>query len=281
MAGFAERIGKRAARSVIQSDDLDDETRNGLWNVTNAVRTQLDDDARRRSSPAGSQLVAAIWAWVFGKPTDEQPADYKIWNVIKETILRGEWIDALDLIEDVVKRLEQFASQSFVDDVTGVYNQIFEQFLVGYRFIGAEITPIDSGADANAVDTAIEDSTSIKGARRHLERAVELLASRQDPDYANSIKESISAVESVCRAVTGEATLGGALKKLKGAGVKIHPALEQAWSKMYGWTSDEDGIRHGGIEAADADQSLAKYVLITCSAFVSHIIESGRKAELI
>jgi hypothetical protein len=49
---------------------------------------------------------------------------------------------------------------------------------------------------------------------------------------------------------------------------------------MYGWTSDEDGLRHGGIEAADASQDLAKYVLVTSAAFASYVIEIGRKANL-
>lgn len=63
--------------------------------------------------------------------------------------------------------------------------------------------------------------------------------------------------------------------------VTIHPALEGAWSKMYGWTSDAEGIRHAAVEAAEADQAIAKYMLITCSAFVTYLIESGRKAKVV
>ena len=39
--------------------------------------------------------------------------------------------------------------------------------------------------------------------------------------------------------------LGAGLNNLEAAGLAIHPALRGAWSKMYGWTSDESGIRHG------------------------------------
>ncbi|MEI3844903.1 MULTISPECIES: hypothetical protein [unclassified Microbacterium] len=75
--------------------------------------------------------------------------------------------------------------------------------------------------------------------------------------------------------------LGSGLKKLEAAGLPIHPALKAAWLEMYGWTSDDDGIRPGGIEAAGADQALAKYVLVTSSAFVSLLIEEGRKIGLL
>jgi len=165
--------------------------------------------------------------------------------------------------------------------ILAAYNDRFESYLVGFRFIGMEIAPIDTTAEAQAVSDAIEDSASIEGARHHIERAVDLLADRQSPDYPNSIKESISAVEAVCFAITGENSLGAAIRKLQSAGVSIHPALARAWSAMYGWTSDADGIRHGSIEAPDADQALARYMLVTCSAFVSHVIEAGRKAGLV
>jgi hypothetical protein len=110
---------------------------------------------------------------------------------------------------------------------------------------------------------------------------VRLLADRQNPDYPNSVKESISAVEAITKRITGENTLGAGLKKLQTAGLNIHPALKDGWLKIYGWTSDENGVRHGAIDAATIDQTVAKYMLVSCSAFVSYLVEEGRKANLI
>ena len=76
-------------------------------------------------------------------------------------------------------------------------------------------------------------------------------------------------------------TLGAGLKKLETAGVSIHPALRLGWDKLYGWASDESGVRHGSIDAASVDQSLAKYMVVASSAFVSYLIEEGRKASLL
>lgn len=95
-------------------------------------------------------------------------------------------------------------------------------------------------------------------------RTIVLYADRQKPDYENSIKESISAVEAICCIITGEtgsqATLGKTLKRLEDHGVTIHPSMGQAFSKLYGYTSDADGIRHGGIDFTNAPAEDAKYM---------------------
>ncbi|TFD93410.1 hypothetical protein E3T61_04785 [Cryobacterium lactosi] len=284
MTSFAERQGYRAVRSITQTDALDEQTRTEIWNVTNTLRTVLNDQTRRYRSKTCDHILSAVWTWEFRRPADEQPSDSAVWSRIKSTILTEEWFDALDLVEAIVgyvKRFEDQYTQGAVPAIVGAFNDRFERFLVEYRFIGLEVTPIASSAEAGAVTGALDATAAFNGARHHLERAVELLADRHNPDFPNSIKESISAVEAVCVSVTGEHTLGSALKRLEVSGVSIHPALAVAWSKMYGWVSDADGIRHGSIEAPDADQALAKYMLVTCSAFVSHVIEVGRKAGLI
>jgi len=73
--------------------------------------------------------------------------------------------------------------------------------------------------------------------------------------------------------------LGRTIKKLKENGVHIHTALENAFSALYGYTSDENGIRHGGIDFKNAPVEDAKYMLVSCSAFVNYLIEKWSKAE--
>ncbi|MGN6272162.1 MAG: AbiJ-NTD4 domain-containing protein [Protaetiibacter sp.] len=283
MPSFAERMGHREIRSLVQSDNLDRETRVALWNAINITREILAK-ATNQYSDSESQILKAVWMRAWSRPGDEQPSTTVVWRGIKEDILDGSWVDALNTIEYLikfVKRYEDDETEGLAKAVTSALNDRFEEYLVGYRFINGEITPVDSSAEAEAVSEAIEDTAGVAGARHHLERAVELLADRTTPDYPNSIKESISAVEAVCRAITGKDTLGDALKQLESSGVTIHKALRTAWSAMYGYTSDADGIRHGSIDAPDADQALAKYVLVTCSAFVSYLTEAGRKAGLL
>lgn len=286
MASFAERMGHRAARTVVQSDDLDGDTRTALWNILFALRQLWEKRAADtyREVKAERDLLKAVWTWEFKYAADEQPNPGHVWSAIKKHVLSGEWFDVLDMIEEIVKYVYRYEDDSRKDHaelLAEAFNNTFESQLVGYRFIGRKITPVDSNVEAEAVSGAQEATAELAGARHALDRAVEHLADRQKPDYPNSIKESISAVEAVVRTITGETTLGSGLSKLESAGLTIHPALKGAWSKMYGYTSDDDGIRHGGIEAANADQALAKYMLVTCSAFVSYLIEEGRKTKLL
>jgi len=100
------------------------------------------------------------------------------------------------------------------------------------------------------------------------------------PNYRNPIKESISAVESLCNLITGRKdTLGDALKKLE-AKVVIHPALKKGFSSIYGYTSDADGIRHGLLEETNLDFEDAKFMLVSCSAFVNYLIAKSQKAGI-
>ncbi|WP_282827162.1 AbiJ-NTD4 domain-containing protein [Gulosibacter sediminis] len=281
MASFSARHGYKEVRYVVQRESLDDATRLELWNLLAVLPGEFDKLYR---DPTVHGILEAIWLWYFNKARDEMPYDTIVWKMIKDAILTRDWNEVLDLLEAFMKHWDRRQTS----DTAGLKNAFlealnarFESELVGYRFVGLEITPVDSSAESEAISSAMTDVDEIAGARHALDRAVELLADRQTPDYPNSIKESISAVEAVVKKVTGEGTLGAGLGNLEGAGLTIHPALKSAWVKMYGWTSDDDGIRHGGIDVADADQVLAKYVLVTSSAFVSYLIEEGRKVGLL
>lgn len=273
MPSFSIRNGFEAPRTVIQVDGIDLETRVMLWNVLAVLRRQYETYEHRESHRAFTEL---IWTSFLKRPLDEAPYDSIVWASVKEYTLSGQLNEVFDLVEFFSKRLTLGATQAQV--FRRAVNQVFVTYLVGYRIIGEEIAPIHSAVDVEAVTSALEATNSIPAARHHLTQALELLSSRDSPDYPNSVKESISAVESVARLLTSTNTLGEALKNLATNGVEVHPALERAWSAMYGWTSNEGGIRHGAHDVAKIDQALAKYMLFACSAFVSLLIESGRIA---
>lgn len=101
-----------------------------------------------------------------------------------------------------------------------------------------------------------------------------MLSDRKNPDYRNSIKESISAVETICRRISENpnATLGDALNELvKGGKIKFHGALLNAFKSLYGYTNDADGIRHSLMEEESLDQEDAIFMLTSCSSFVNYL----------
>lgn len=82
----------------------------------------------------------------------------------------------------------------------------------------------------------------------------------------------ISAVESLVAEVTGDpkGTLGQMSNKLDGK-VAIHAALKEAFKKLYGYTSDKDGIRHKLLDADTVDFHDAKFMLVTCCPFANYV----------
>ncbi|AYM99371.1 hypothetical protein [Chryseobacterium sp. 3008163] len=73
--------------------------------------------------------------------------------------------------------------------------------------------------------------------------------------------------------------MGGALDKIKGK-LKIHSALERGFKQIYGYTSDTDGIRHALTEDNNCDFEDAKFMLVSCSAFINYLVIKADKAGI-
>ena len=102
-------------------------------------------------------------------------------------------------------------------------------------------------------------------------------------NYAASIRESIHAVEAAARVLEpGAQTLGPGLSKLEKS-MRIHPALGKGFGSLYGFTNDEKGIRHALLDepVAQVDETDALYMLGSCAAFVSYLINRARQAGLL
>ena len=151
------------------------------------------------------------------------------------------------------------------------YNAVFEKYLVGYRVINGQILPITNEEEKLAIEHAVEKSSD--AVAEQMTKAIRFFGDRQHPEYAKSGDCSISAVEAQCRILLNDPTptLGKALKRLEDNGVNIHGSLKGAFDKLYGFTSDANGIRHAGIGPSDVDADLAKFMLVACSAFVNYL----------
>lgn len=95
-------------------------------------------------------------------------------------------------------------------------NSILEREFSAYRFLDFHLAPITSEHEIRAVDDAVKLGGPFSPAALHLGRALELLSDRTNPDYRNSIKESISAVEAMCSLIAGQnkASLAEALRTI-------------------------------------------------------------------
>ena len=178
-------------------------------------------------------------------------------------------------IFDFIERYLAMTNETTANKMAKEFNHILEDEVSAYRIIDNLVVPVTNESELATIEEAM--NLPYDSVRIHITKALSLYADRKNPDYENSIKESISAVEAMCCIITGmtgaQATLGAAIKQLKSKGIHIHNAMEKAFLAVYGYTSDENGIRHGGIDFNNAPAEDAKYMLISCSAFVNYLIE--------
>jgi AbiJ N-terminal domain 4 len=262
---FSQRTGLTPVQKAIQIDSMDDALRNGLWNVLHEhVWQPLRERLHLRESP-GQRLVIWIWTEHLCQTVDSLPANTReIVNVFRHLFFAFEWNQVYDLIDFVAKRLR--------DPYTVRCNRVLDQNNSAYRFVGNQLAPITSHQEVTSIEEASSLSDEYNPVSDHLKSALEKLSDRTSPDCRNSIKESISAVEAMCQIITGaKATLGQAVKKLKDKGVEIHPAFEVALEKMYGYTSDAQGIRHALLDESTLNSADALFILVSCSAFVNYL----------
>ena len=278
--GFAERNGF-APEKAIQIEDMDRTLRNRLYNVVHKFLEPspfINDELKYVVDKLGYRI--------------ESPAHkncHLIDNLLQMTISDIPWYMPYEIIElffeakrEHCSRCEYYCYETDACDeivwfrgVTAELNKIMEKEKSGYRFLNDKFIKITSEKELAEISKATD--LPYESVSTHFRKALALYSDRKNPDYENSIKESISAVEAMCCIITGatgsQATLGNTLKKLEANGVMIHSAMKAGFEKMYGYTSDADGIRHGGIDFTNAPAEDAKYMLISCSAFVNYLVE--------
>jgi AbiJ N-terminal domain 4 len=274
---FSQRMGLSPVRTALQVDSMDEALRNSLWNVLTA---QILDPFFKSGNVKGNtlecEIVRRIWRDHLKSTMDSLGPDTRgVLKDLRKYFFELSWNGVYDLLEFIAN---SYRSEDFCRDC----NFILKRECAGYRFVGTTIGPIVADSEIKSIETALLYGDTFKPVSTHLSTALQLLSDRVAPDCRNSVKESISAVEAACRIVTGDdkATLGKAVKKLQESGVKIHPAFEGALKRMYGYTSDAEGIRHALLAEPTLDSADAIFMLVSCSAFVNYLKAKSSSPKL-
>ena len=270
MKKFSQRKGFTPVSDIIQIGTMTDVLRNCLWNVLDTAIWSIPGFVSDRYKQPGriSQFSQILWARYFKQPIDTRPSlGRDILKSIRNYFFSCEWYQVYDLLEFIVSECGQYIPKNLSERL----NAILASELAGYRFVNGYVTDITTEEEARTIDEATRDP-ELAGVSAHIDRAIALYSDRTKPDYRNSIKESISAVEAIARVVSGrdKATLADALKSIEKDG-RLHAALKGAFLKLYGYTSDEQGIRHAMLNEPSITAADARYFLISCSAFVNYL----------
>ena len=268
MKSFSERKGLKVVAEVIQTNGMNDALRNSLWNVLDIALWSTEGYVyRQHGTPEIESFARALWFSYFKQPMDSIPdRSSKVLTHIRDEFFQSKWFEAYDLLEFIVNHYERKLPR-----LVELLNRVLTREISGYRFVSGHLTDITSPEEVQMLNEALADSR-FAGVSGHLQRSLELYADRETPDYRNSIKESISAVEAIARIVaeSPKATLGDALKTIEKRGT-LHPALKDGFLKIYGYTSDEGGIRHAMLDEPNLTPADAKYFLLSCTSFANYL----------
>ena len=262
---FSERYGYTPVKDIIQLESMNDGLKNGLWSLLdNIYWSDTNDNYKYRVL---ERFFVKLWFSYFKQPTDEIKHCSAVIGQLRKYFFKSQWFVVYNFIEFIAN---EYADAKLNNYFIEKCNNLFERENAGYRFVDSKITPITDKQEINEIQQALDTERS--PIKEHLRRALELLSDKTIPDYRNSIKESISAVESLVKQVVSEknGTLGQLLKKLK-ENYNLPPVLASAFSKLYGYTSDKGGIRHAMIEESNINFQDAKFMLVICSAFINFV----------
>ena len=247
MNSFSHRMGLTPIVPV-QKDSISEALRNGSWTIVYELLSKdIEYSLTGHQAPQwrenASQFIRRIWIDFF-----KLAADSISWNPEKDlTYLRGQffnfgWNRFYDFIEFFVLLEDRYNRVPLIK----AFNKIFEGENSAYGFVNEKIIEKISLNEIQSIE-ATKDLCVMSF--EHIKNSSKLLFERENPDYRNSVKESISALEAFMRNLTkSDKPLGDILRQNDFEMIETHPCLKIAikdfMTKIYGYSSDESAYYH-------------------------------------
>ena len=288
---FSERYGYTKPSNCVIKGKITSKVVNALSSCFTQLKEDLDDadylesldndddDWQDIHKKSFNRMDRAVWIDFMNKKADKYLGGLKMrqYDAVQLCLDSREmkWYEKLDSVEFAVEFMRTHFTDirriAVIDDFEKEINRHFERLNYGYRILQGKIVDIVSDIEIQSVNQAVEHND---GVSFHLQEALNLYSLKPVPQSRNSIKESITAVETLFRNFTGESTFGKAYDKAKKQ-LAIHPRLEEMIQKMYDYTNQKDtGIRHAKVEPDNThlpSPEEALFMLIACSATINYV----------
>lgn len=288
---YSERAGIRPIlRFEPQFRSLDSETRRLLWNaIYEGINSSPAFTDHRVSEEALARLDVEFYRGNI--ETDPSISKQRALAHFRDDVLLAEFEDTFDVLEawyDIITRAAnpfrwepEFVDSHTASKYEAAINRVFDSQHVEHRMRGGYIIDIGNSAEGDAITAVLETGGPFGSAREHFERAMRHLSNPTDSIPLDAMREAIHAAESAGRVVAGSKakTLSEAVREIERLRPDTHPALTRGWATLYGWTSDENGFRHGGVELTDPSPALARWLVVCVAAFIRYLEAEFPPAE--
>lgn len=263
---FSQRYGYEEVRDTLQIEEIDQNLKTAIWN--DLYLFLLKNYTNLTDKNYTQRMI--FWTKFVKGRVDQIPPD------LFAGIENWYWHEAE--FNEIYDFIEFEASKGHLEAVTDKLNETLAKHNSGYRLINNKIVRITSNEELHEIKTAI--NSPIEEINEHLKRALLHFSDRESPDYGNSIKESISAVECLCRKLTNKQELGKALGQLEKKGLKLNNQLKTGLNNIYQYTNSEGGIRHALMDEVNVEHEDARFMLVMCSSFVNYLLEKANKLDI-
>ncbi|MYB56022.1 MAG: hypothetical protein F4X51_06505 [Gemmatimonadetes bacterium] len=283
---FSQRYGYVPLPDPMQMEQVSDDLRIEIWNAIREILLSIRSYSLQEYSnecyfhEESSRFIERALGRVLIIAEDEIDTTYdEVFSQFKTLILQGSFNEVLDLVEIVANNRPP--EDGFVNRISNSFERCAAAYWLDKSNYPYQFFPRSSKAQGEATQEAIKTirDGGMEGAATHLRDAAAHINAQQ---FADSISDSIHAVESVARQIDPKSkTLGPALNSLEKAGLIKHPALKEAFSKLYGYTSDEQGIRHALLEknSPDVDLDEAMFIFGACASFAAYLVNKHHKMQ--
>ena len=272
---FSQANGYEEIPGPLNLEELPKEARTHIWNI---VYENLDATKFYSHSMSAIVLVRP-WDNIFKSvhiDHDHQPIDdwnnrfYDVTSQLRSRIETQDFNKVFDLLQFIMR--QRGCPREFIQSMKGVFTRFKLAYIIDDgppSTILPAVTREEGKALLESLQTLRE--AGLSSGAKHLRKASEYI---NRGDWAESIKESIHAVDSVAKNIAPQTNnLKSALNELEKKHGTLHPALNSAFNKLYGYTSDEQGIRHALIDQTEANVGMdeAIFMLGACASFTSFL----------
>lgn len=224
--GFSDRNNLDPISKLIQLENFTTDSRVVLFNTFKKIRDYCLSKYHLNNDYISKYIKENLFCEIY---IDKYEDSYeKIMGQVQDVFLSNPFHEVLTTIEflsniyyfnfdDLQINKWDFNYQKEKEKYLNpykVFNQTFEDEFIGYRFVNKKIIKISDKNEMNSIENACQ--TPNERVNSSIEKALDFIGENEKKDYKNSIKESLTAVETYCNYFlhTTGLTLGKALNQV-------------------------------------------------------------------
>lgn len=226
-------------------------------------------------------VLRAFWTEVLHQPLSAligtlEPALVEDWFME-----RASWTEVYDAVEFVADYGAALDRGSPVGEALSAAASrcalILREERAAWGFVGTKLAPLGTEAERVAVEAALE--TAPEAVAQSIEKALQALSHRTNPDIAGAVTHAVSAVESAGKHALGDkkyqgGTFGSFRQTLKARG-----GNERAIDGMDKLVSAAHEFARHGLKVGathEKSEALGRFYVVTCAAFATYILDELR-----